>query len=287
MSVTLPEFCGTICPMTETTRLTHYLTVLNATPAETLGSRLKARRLRKFKSAAEAGRAIEQAGGPVSRSYGWHEAGDPRRRPDLGTLALYAQVLETSLEFLLFGDDDAEATQQVIEHFHRHRNDIRPRINQETNRQPLPTSHNSTGRSIVMLTATQIRQLSDDVGALTKMSGRKIAVPDGLIISDETFWYTVPAHDVSMVDRSGPLSLHPGTICLIDLKAQILRGKCVLAQLRDFDEPVIRVFQAEQPYKGRGPFTLVPLNGNFETVTVEDAADCPLLGRVMFLGLKF
>lgn len=273
--------------MTETARLTHYLTVLNAVPAETLGSRLKAKRLRKFKSAAEAGRAIEQAGGPVSRSYGWHEAGDPRRRPDLQTLALYAQVLGTTLEFLLFGDDDAAAAQQVIDHFHHRRSDIRGRINQETNRQPLSASHNSPGRSIVVLTATQIRQLSDDVGALTKMSGRKIAVPDGLIISDETFWYTVPAHDVSMVDPNGPLSLHPGTICLIDLKAQILRGKCVLAQLRGLDEPVIRVFQAAQPYEGRGPFTLVPLNTNFDSITVEDARDCPLLGRVMFLGLKF
>ncbi len=283
--------------MSDITRLTHYLTVLNNLPAEALGFRLKTRRLRKFKTAADAGRAIEQAGGPVSRSYRWHEAGDPQRRPDLQTLALYAEVFGTTLEFLLFGDDDADAADDIIAQFRRNRTRrqlvainedeskrSRDPINQETTRQPLPSSRNSALRSIVVLTARQIRQLSDDVGALATMSGRKIAVPDGLIISDNSFWYTVPAHDVSMVDRVGPLSIHPGAICLIDLDAPILRGKCVLAQLRGFDEPVIRVFQADHPYNGNGSFSLKPLNLGFDTVIVKNAEDCPLLGRVMFLG---
>lgn len=116
------------------------------------------------------------------------------------------------------------------------------------------------------------------------MSGNTIPAPHAIDPGPNSFWYTLPVYDVAMVDKAGPLSLNPGAMCLVDLDAPILRDKCVLAQLRDHDEPVIRVFRAARPYDGASAFTLVALNPAFDPIEIGDPADCLLIGRVIFFG---
>lgn len=269
--------------------------ILASLPPWLLGARVQAARMRKFANASIAGAAIEKAGGPRPRTYHSHESGDLNRRPSLQTLELYADIFGVALEFFLSGvseDENLKADAERFSRLNRLQKGIeinegestgsRVLINHNTEAFELSASHSTIERHIVVLTAKDIAKLATGRGDLTTMSGRTLPVPDFIDVSRRCFWYRIPAHDASMVSK-GEISLNPGAACLIDLDKPIVRGKPVLVHLKAYDEPLVRIFRASEPFENGGPFWLEALNPAFPPIEIDDRSDCLLIGRIYSL----
>jgi len=208
------------------------------------------------------------------RIYYHYEAGGRVPRDD-ATINLFAEMLNTSRNWLLFGseedvnedslsEDDAEVN-QVIE---------------TSQTKPLKPP---LLRYIPVLSASDIKTLLLGNGNLTTMSREQLPVPQHVDAGADPFYYRIPDDDTSMVGRAGH-SFPPGTVLLINRERTVRPGDFLLAQLGDAPAPVMRRLQSAMPIapsEPRYPFKLVALNPMAEPITVDADSDCEILGRVV------
>ena len=257
-----------------------------------LGARLEAARVRKFDTRAAAIDALDQQWGVKRRTYYSHEAGE--RRPKMEDLERYSRTFDAPLHYFLFGDDAVIPSSTVMVYANQKKARLRPVINKDESTGSddpinqdfedfyLNTSHNRGVRSIVVLSAEQIRRMSTG-GGLASMSGDTIPVPSFLNAGPNSFWYRIPAHDLAMIN-DGPFSLKPGTAILVDLDRAISPNDYVLADLNHLDQPVVRQYKALTA-RGEGPgFQLEALNPAYDPIKVADPKDCLSIGRIIFYG---
>ena len=276
------------------------LAALKEISAELMGARLEVARMRKYpgKPAAAAVRDLEDFHNVRRRTYYSHEAGE--KKPKLPMLRIYSQLFDVALDYFLYGTDaqiyETEARAIAAEQKTALRIDFNQDeqsssalpINQRAQQFDINSSHNSSHRFIVLLSAGDIKKLSTGRGDLTQMSGRTLPAPGFVEASEDSFWYQIPAHDFSMVNGDGP-SLPPGTICLADRdheRAPIEPGRFVIVDLDGREEPLIRRYVADRSYTSGVRFSLEPLNPRSETIDVTDPSQCLLIARIIFYGLR-
>lgn len=290
---------------------------LKGLPQKLLAARLEVARIRKRCSVADItlglAKLLGKEGKPgavPSRSYYSHESWDANaRRPKLGRLRVYAELLDVPLDYLLLGKDahiyEDEArkiaartkTKLKIDDLPASsRQASRPQliydtdskvnddgVNQTSDASDTGTIHNTGVRFIVIATASEIRKLKQGRGVPADMAGPSIPVPDFLKASRHTFGYEIPNGDNSMTAPTG-LSFNAGGVCYVDPQAEIRPGQYVLARLKDADEPVIRQFQSSLPYADGRMFELHALNPAYKPIAVTAKDDCAYIARVIFFG---
>ncbi len=208
------------------------------------------------------------------RTYYSHEAGD-RVPLDDATIELYAEMLDTTSHWLLFGGDEGVNDETL--------KDDAATINQPNEVLDINPSKIVGVRYIPLLTASDIKKLLSGNGNLTAMSREQLPMPQNVVVSARAFYYQIPEHDASMVSATGQ-SFAPGTQLLIDQDRDILPGDFLLASLPDMPAPVMRRLQSAYslaPDKPRYPFKLVALNPMAEPVTVHNRTECQVIGRVI------
>lgn len=284
---------------------TSYAEALESIDPLLLGARLEIARLREFDSVRAAIDALREASDQPDqikpRAYYLHESGERRPRK-MSRLRLYADTFKVPLSYLLFGEGaevyeaearDLAARKRIVLKIDALKGEktvaessrkIVP-INQDIELIETNTIHNPIDRSRVILTASEIRKLSTGRGDLATMSGPMLSVPDFLNPSRHSFWYRVPAIDVSMAptSREGH-SFPPGGIGLFDQEAKILPGDYVLAYLDDWDEPVMRQYVASRAYSAGASFKLEALNPAYEPIEIPLKSKCRYIARLVFFG---
>lgn len=209
-----------------------------------------------------------------ARTYYSHKAG--KRVPDDDeTIDLYAEMLDVSRDFLLFGagaealgyflTDDGEPINQPVELFA-----INPF-------QPAGI------RYIPVLTASDIKRLLNGQVNLITFSGERVPIPQDAAAMANAFAYRIPPHDTSMTGRDGP-SFTPGTWLIIDPERDVLPGDFLLAWPANMPGPVLRRLQSSHAYIADAPhfpFKLIALSPHADPITVAEPGDCVILGRLI------
>lgn len=270
----------------------HYADALEAIDIQLLSARIEVARVCKFESALAAIAVLKVK----PRAYYKHERG--QSRPDLGRLRLYADMFGAPLDYLLFGAEAEKFEAKARELAQRKGDELQidtltdaktrinsnvnaPQINQLTEQTRATPSHNQSTRLIVLLTASEIRKLSNGLGELATMSGPMLSVPDFLQPSRRSFWYRVPFDDRSMVSEGG--LINPGGFGIIDLEAKIIPGDFVLADLSD-GGVVLRTYVAARSYQPGVSFELKALNPAYKPIEVPLDSECLSIGKLVFFG---
>jgi SOS-response transcriptional repressor LexA len=258
-----------------------------------LAARLQAARARLFHRIADAIEALAMRWKTKKRTYYSHESGE--RRPKMDDLLRYAETFEVPLEFFLRGDENI-VWDTVVQEYARQKfknlsngDDVNPvethaKINHHSNFLESNSSHNQTVRTIVLLSAGEIKTLNSNRGVLTRMSGERLPVPPFLEAGENCFWYVMPRHDLSMVSDNQLFSLNPGAVMLVDLDQNIAPGQCVLADIEGREQPVVRVYKAVTDKSKGAIFALDALNPSVESIYITKQEQCRTIGRVIFYG---
>lgn len=208
------------------------------------------------------------------RSYYSHEAGD-RVPQDDATIELYAEMLDTTSHWLLFGTGE-DVNDETLK-------DDAATINQANEVLDINPSKIVAVRYIPLLTASDIKKLLFGNGNLTAMSRDQLPMPQNVAVGARAFYYQIPDHDTSMVSATGQ-SFAPGTLLLIDQDRDVAPGDFLLAQLADMPAPVMRRLQSAYVLSSdtpRYPFKLLALNPMAEPVIVHKQTECQVIGRVV------
>lgn len=207
---------------------------------------------------------------------GYHNHEDGLRWPvQLGLVDLYAEMLETTRDWLLFGKGKQVNADELKE--------SPAPINQRIESFDINTFKSGGFRYIPKLSASEIRLMLNGHGDPANMTGERIAVAQDIPAGPRTFSYTIPQGDASMVSPSG-LSFPAGTHLMIDMDRTVAPGDFLLCWPTGLPVPVLRQLQAAFPLELtalRYPFKLVALHPMAEPITVESASDCEVLGRMI------
>lgn len=247
-------------------------------------ARLTHARKRVFPKTGEAIDMLKTRYGIKRRTYFSHESGE--RLPKDAAIMQYAELFQVTPEYLRYGTgaenfeeaDEGEPTDEP--------EDEALQVNQLTRQDNFNPSHNTSIRFIVLLSADDIRAISLEKGNPTEMSGARIPLPAFTQAGPQTFAYILPERDTAMVASDGP-SFRPGTCLLIDPDRTIMPGDFVLADLKDYELPLLRRYKAARSYAQGVRFTLEALNPAYETITVDSPKDCLKIGRLILTQQEY
>lgn len=261
-----------------------------------LGARLEVACRRKFAKTSEAVAALDKElqkhGEKGNRGKTYYSYQKGQRRPRMKELQRIAQLFEVPVNFFLFGGypaiDDAE-----VEIFRKHKaaklsdwdsqdsSGTSPLpVNQPANQLEIITSHNAGWRSIVILTASEIRHINTGRGSLAQMSGQTLPVAGISSASQHSYAYILPEHDRSMIAER-VLSFAPGTAIVADPERLIMPGDLVLADLQDYDHPLLRLYTASRPYAPGVAFELTAFNPSYKPIALSERDKVLGIARVI------
>lgn len=262
---------------------------------EIIGARLEVARLRKYpdSSVRAMARDLTEQHHISHQTYYWHERGE--RTPRMLVLRTYAEFFEIPLDYLLYGvgaeDYESEAREIARSKGRVLRIDIlegsRVMLSKSVN-QPINLNKNHLPnfggiRFIVKLMAEDLKNIAEGRIQLADVSGEKLPVPPGLSLSDDIAWWQIPDYDHSMAGQ-GDETFPPGTLCLIDMQADIEPGRFVVAFMASQNEPVVRRYVSDRRWAPGAKFRLEALNPETETIRVDTPSDCLLIARIRFSG---
>lgn len=222
--------------------------------------------------------AIPDKWGIAPRTYYSHERGERTPERD-DTLLRYCEMFKVSRDFLLFGtgpEKDEFLSAEDHENVEQ--------INHASNQVYEKSSKFEAVRYIPIIRASNIEKIISGRGTLAKMTKEFLPVSSSLLAGPRSFGYEISSEDDSMVGEGGK-SFPPRSHVVVDPDREIMPGKYVLVQFPGMEEATVRQLQSGLPYKTaapRFPITLKALNPRFEAVTIGNADECAILGRVVF-----
>lgn len=224
-----------------------------------------------FSTRSDAANVLCPLTGLSTRTLQAHERGDRVPTPD--TLAIYARIYATTVEYLLYG---AERGKKKDSGF-----------NQLTEKAETGSSHNETIRHIVVLTATQIAKNPFAVHRRPDMHKNTMPIPSefGDMIGKRAFIYQVPPNDMSMVGPNSEYQIRPGSYLIIDPDIPLEPGNVALINWTSAPNLLVRLFQSALPYSAGKPFILSAANPNFAELHVSKKSDrklCNAAWRILF-----
>jgi SOS-response transcriptional repressor LexA len=221
--------------------------------------------------------AMPDEWGIAPRTYYSHERGERTPERD-DTLKHYCEMFNVSREFLLFGTGT-----ELAEFSKAESHEIAEQINHTPNQVYEKSSKLEAVRYIPIIRASNIEKIISGKGTLANMTKEFLPVSSSLLAGPRSFGYEIASEDDSMIGDGGK-TFSPGSHVVADPDREIMPGKYLLVQFPGMD-PTVRQLQAGFSYKPdapRFPFTLKALNPRFDPVTIGNADECVILGRVVF-----
>lgn len=260
-----------------------------------IGARLEVARLRKYPdlSVRAMARDLTRQHHISHQTYYWHERGE--RAPKMLVLRTYAAFFNVPLDYLLYGEGAdfyegeartiARAKGRVLRVDISRGSDVMlsNSVNQQRTlkKNQLPNSEGI--RFSIKLMAEDVKNIAAGRVKLADISGEKLPVPPNLSLSEDVAWWQIPDYDHSMAGQ-GDETFPPGTLCLVDMQADIEPRRFVVALLASQSEPVVRRYVSDRRWAPGVKFRLEALNPETETIRIDTPGDCLLIARIRFSG---